>query len=133
MIPAKIDSHGKPGMLGICIVLLLKTVEVSVLMLVTRAVEVELLVLVVDSVMTLVEVDMVVVVALVEVDVIVDVAPPPVEVETIVVVPAPEPEPATGGCNGSRWNIPSSGVVTYFGPAPTAHPSCVFPGCPYTE
>jgi hypothetical protein len=39
MIPAKIDSHGKPGIPGICIVLLLNTVEVSVLVLVRVEVE----------------------------------------------------------------------------------------------
>ena len=123
MIPARIDSHGNPGIPGICSVLLLNTVEVSVLVLVRVEVEEETLVLVVDEVMTLVEVDVVVVVALVDVVVIVADPPPPVEVETIVVVPA---EPLTvGGLNGSRWKIPASGVVpvTPVGPAPTAHPS----------
>ena len=86
-IPARIDSHGKPGIPGICSVLLLNTVEVSVLVLVKVEVESELLVLVVDSVMRLVEVDVVVVVALVDVVVIVD----DPEVEVIVVVPAPAP------------------------------------------
>jgi len=88
-IPATIDSHGKPGIPGICCVLLLNTVEVSVLVLVKVEVERELLVLVSDVVMTLVEVEVVVVVALVDVVVNVDVLPPLVEVETIVVVPAP--------------------------------------------
>jgi len=81
--------------------------------------------------MRLVEVDVVVVVALVEVVVKVEVPPLPDEVDLIVVVPAELL--AVGGFNGSRWNTPSSGVVTYFGPAPTAQPSCVFPGWPYTE
>jgi len=126
LIPATIDSHGKPGIPGISIVLLLNAVEVSVLVLVRVEVERELLVLVVDSVMTLVDVEVVVVVALVEV--VVNVDDP--EVDTIVVVPAPDPLPLIGGFNGSRWKTPSSGVVTYFGPAPTAQPSCVFPGCP---
>jgi len=101
-----------------------------VLVLVIVEVETELLVLVVDAVTTLVEVDVVVVVALVEV--VVKVEDP--EVDTIVVVPPlPLPLPLTGGFSGSRWNIPSSGVVTPFGPAPTAHPSSVLPGCPYTD
>ena len=56
------------------------------------------------------------------VDVVVNVDDP--DTDVIVVVPACTPAPPlTGGCNGSRWNTPSSGVVTYFGPAPTAHPS----------
>jgi hypothetical protein len=138
IIPARIDSHGNPGIPGTTRVLLLNTVEVSLVTLVVVEVDRELLVLVVASVMRLVEVDVVVVVALVDVVVIVDDAPPLVEVETIVVVPAPEPFPVpltVGGLNGSRWKTPASGVVpvTPFGPAPTAHPSCVLPGCPYTE
>lgn len=48
MIPVRIDSHGNPGIPGICSVLLLNTVEVSVLVLVRVEVENELLVLVVD-------------------------------------------------------------------------------------
>lgn len=70
------------------------------------------------------------------VDVVVNVDEPEFEtiVEKIVVVPAPELL-TVGGLNGSRWKIPASGVVpvTPVGPAPTAHPSCVLPGCPYTE
>jgi len=131
MIPAKIDSHGNPGIPGTSSVLLLNMVDVSVVTLVVVEVERELLVLVVDWVMRLVEVDVVVVVALVEVVVKVDDAPPLVEVETIVVVPAPDPL-TVGGFNGSRWNTPASGAfgVTPLGPAPTAHPSCVLPDCP---
>ena len=134
MIPARIDSHGKPGIPGNCIVLLLNTVEVSVLTLVLVEVVGEVLVLVVDSVMRLVEVDVVVVEALVEVNVYVpelSVIVDDPEVTTTVVVPAPEP--LIGGLNGSRWKTPASGVVTILGPAPTAHPSCVLPGWPYTE
>ncbi len=131
MIPAKIDSHGNPGIPGTSSVLLLNMVDVSVVTLVVVEVERELLVLVVDWVMRLVEVDVVVVVALVDVVVKVDDTPPLDEVDTIVVVPAPEP--LIGGLNGSRWNIPASGTgggVIPEGPAPTAHPSCVLPGCP---
>jgi len=47
-IPARIDSHGKPGIVGTCIVLLLNTVETSVLVLVIVEVETELVVLVDD-------------------------------------------------------------------------------------
>ena len=71
-IPARIDSHGKPGIAGIGSVLLLNTVEVSVVTLVAVVVERELLVLVVEAVMRLVEVEVVVVVALVDVVVKVD-------------------------------------------------------------
>jgi hypothetical protein len=124
IIPAKIDSHGKPGIPGIWSVLLLNVVDISVLVFVMVEVVRLLVVVRVDSVRRLVETEVVVVVALVEVVVTVD--DPCVEV--MVVVPAPEPEPLIGGFNGSRWKIPSSGVVTDFGPAPTAHPSCVFPG-----
>lgn len=90
-IPARIDSHGKPGIAGICSVLLLITVDVSVVTLVVVEVERELLMLVVDSVRRLVEVEVVVVEALVDVVVKVDDAPPLTEVETIVVVPALAP------------------------------------------
>ena len=130
MIPARIDSHGNPGIPGICIVLLLNAVDVSVVTLVVVEVVMELLVLVVDAVMRLVEVEVVVVVAVVEV--LENVDDP--EVTTIVVVPALEP--AIGGLNGSRWNIPASGLMVVakpVGPPPTVHPSCVLPGCPYTE
>jgi len=48
IIPARIDSHGNPGIPGISSVLLLNTVEVSVLVLVRVEVEEETLVLVVD-------------------------------------------------------------------------------------
>jgi hypothetical protein len=97
MIPARIDSHGNPGIPGACIVLLLTEVDTSVLVLVEVAVDRVLLVLVVDSVVTLVEVEVVVVEALVEV--LEKVARDP-EVITIVVVPAFEPP--IGGFNGSR-------------------------------
>ena len=131
MIPARIDSHGKPGIPGLCNVLLTTEVDASVLVLVEVAVDVVLLVLVVDSVMMLVEMEVTVVVGLVDVLVVVTVP----DVMVIVDVPAPVPEPLIGGFNGSRWKIPASGIwgVTPLGPAPTAHPSCVLPGCPHTE
>lgn len=131
MIPTTIDSHGNPGIPGACNVLLTTEVDTSVLVLVEVAVERVLLVLVVDSVMTLVEMEVTVVVGLVEVLVVVD--EPDVMVIVVVPAPVPAPPPPIGGFNGSRWKTPASGFVTPEGPAPTAHPSCVLPGWPYTE
>jgi len=133
IIPTRIDSHGNPGIPGACIVLLLTEVDTSVLVLVEVAVDRVLLVLVVDSVMTLVDMEVTVVVGLVEVLVVV--VEPDVMVIVVVPAPVPAPPPPIGGFNGSRWKIPASGVVpvTPLGPAPTAHPSCVLPGCPHTE
>jgi len=133
-IPARIASHGNPGIPGTSRVLLLNVsvvVDVSVPTLVVVEVERELLVLVVDSVMRLVEVEVVVVVALVNVVVNVDDAEFETMVETIVVVPPPVL--TVGGFKGSRWNTPTKLGTETLDPVPTVHPSCVLPGCPYTE
>jgi hypothetical protein len=145
MIPTRIDSHGNPGIPGSSSVLLLNTVDTSVLVLVAVRVETVLLMLVADCVRTFVAVDVRVVEALTVGPVSVELALVSVNVElpTVTVVVDPDPVdpdppllPETGGYSGSKWNIPASGTgggVIPEGPAPTAHPSCVLPDCPYTE
>ena len=143
MSPAMIDSHGKPGMAGrtigvvnavvaeVIVGVVLATVTVDTDMLGTVVVKELAIVLdiatvdaaVVGVTLTLV-VDTSGVVAWVE---LVSAVPDAVVVTVACC-------PATGGLSGSKWNMPAKGgVVVPEGPAPTDHPSCVFPDCPHTE
>jgi hypothetical protein len=129
MMPAMMDSHGKPGTAGRTIgveteIVAELLVVVGVLTTVIVETETDVLTTVVGSELVLVkgivealeEVELATIVGVVVVATELDVE---LEFELAVVTCWP----TTGGTVGSRWKMPDRSFVPMLGCAPTAHPS----------
>ena len=135
MMPAIMDSQGKPGIAGNTIGVeteLVTEVLVVVGVLATVIVDIEVLTivvmdeLVVDDVMDELVVDDVIAVTGVGDVELIELLTVETTVTVLVVGVDVVTCATTGGFRGSKWNIPARDTGTLVIPAPTAQPSCGF-------